>query len=179
MVWHWFNVLMLRKVKHSVTLQLTIKKNMSQCFSVAHTVADVEADTRMILNALNFDTKFREMGKSGRTIIRTSNTNVIVLCVHYYKHMTHTSELWLQMGNISSVKDGRRFLPIHQLCACLSPTICKLLPAVHALTGCDTTSSLFGVGKQTVYKTLKDTHDYFSGLQSFGNIDKDEALVWA
>jgi hypothetical protein len=34
--------------------------------------------------------------------------------------MTNTSELWVQMGNVSSVKDGCRFLPIHELCSSLS-----------------------------------------------------------
>ena len=57
-----------------------------------------------------------------------------------------------------------------------SPTMClsflNNLPAINAFTGCDITPSVFGLSKQTVDKTLKD-----SGLQSFGNIDKDEALV--
>jgi hypothetical protein len=33
------------------------------------------------------------------------------------------------------------------------------LPAVHALTGCETISSFFGIGKKTVLKTLKDNID--------------------
>ena len=36
MVWHWFNVLILRKVKHSVTLQLTIKTYVLMNFYNAH-----------------------------------------------------------------------------------------------------------------------------------------------
>ena len=102
-----------------------------------------KADTRMILHDLYSDMKLRETGKNGRFILWRSNTDVIVLCVHYFKQMINTRELWVQMGNISSVKDGRRFLPIHQLCASLSTTICTVLLAVHALTGCDTTSSFF------------------------------------
>ncbi|CAC5418200.1 E3.2.1.4 [Mytilus coruscus] len=149
---------------------------------------------RPILNALNFDTKFGEMGKSGRTIIRTSNTNMIVLCVHYYTYMTHTSELWVQMGNISSVKDGRRFSPIHQLCVCLSQTICKLLPAVHALTGCDTTSSLFGEDvlfryKNQLFFSQGDDTKYnydevleksilFYAAQRSGKLPADNPIPW-
>ena len=64
-----------------------------------------EADTRMILHALYSDIKLREMRKNGRIIIWRPYTDVIVLCVHYFKQMTNTSELWVQMDNISSVKD--------------------------------------------------------------------------
>jgi hypothetical protein len=47
----------------------------------------------------------------GRIIIKTSDTDVIVLCIYFDKQMTNISELWVQMGNVSSVKDGRKFLP--------------------------------------------------------------------
>ena len=72
-----------------------------------------EADTRMILQALHADKKLKEMEKKGRITIKTSDTDVIVLCVHYFPQMTNTTKLWVQIGNASSVKDGRRFFPIH------------------------------------------------------------------
>ena len=43
------------------------------------------------------------MGRQGRIIIKTSDTDVIVLCIYFYKQMTNTSELWVQMGNVSIV----------------------------------------------------------------------------
>jgi hypothetical protein len=58
-------------------------------------------------------------------IIKTSDADVI----YFDKQMTNTSELWVQMGNVSSVNDGRR-----------------VLPGAHALSGCNTTSSFFGNG---------------------------------
>ena len=79
-----------------------------------------EADTRMILQALHADKRLKELGKQGRIIIKTSDTDVIVLCIYFDKQMTNISELWVQMGNVSSVKDGRKFLPIHELCSYLS-----------------------------------------------------------
>ncbi|KAK7485546.1 hypothetical protein BaRGS_00023234 [Batillaria attramentaria] len=33
---------------------------------------------------------------------------------------------------------------------------CKMLPFIHALTGCDTTSRLFGVGKGAAFKKVRD-----------------------
>lgn len=80
---------------------------------------------------------FREMGKSSIIIIRTSDTDVIVLCVHFDKQMTHISDMLVQMRNIDSIKNGRNSLHMYQLCAFLSITFCKLLSSVYALTGCD------------------------------------------
>jgi hypothetical protein len=54
------------------------------------------------------------------------------------------------MGNVSSVKDGRR-----------------VLPGAHALSGCNTTSSLFGNGKRLVYKILKDAASDFHDLDNW------------
>jgi hypothetical protein len=40
--------------------------------------------------------------------------------------------------------------------------VCEILPAVHVLTGCDTTSSFFGIGKKSMLKALKETPNQFS-----------------
>ena len=78
------------------------------------------------------------------------------------------------MGNVISVKDGRRCLPIHELCSSLSEITCRVLPTAHALSGCDNTSSFFGIGKKSVYKILKapDFHD----LDNLGDPDKDVVI---
>jgi hypothetical protein len=42
------------------------------------------------------------LGKQDRIIIKTSDTDVIVLCIYFDKQMTNTSELWVR------VKDGQK-----------------------------------------------------------------------
>ena len=74
------------------------------------------------------------MGKQGSIIIKTSDTDVIVLCIYYDTQMINTSELWVQMGNVISVTDGRRFLPIHELCSSLSEITRRVPPGAHALS---------------------------------------------
>ena len=130
----------------------------------------------MILRALHADKRLKELGKQGMIIIKTSDVDVIVLCIYFDKQMTNTSELWVQMGNVSSVKDGRRFLPIHELCSLLSEITCRVLPGVHALSGCNTASSFFGNGKKLVYKILKDAASDFHDLDNLGDPDKDVAI---
>jgi hypothetical protein len=46
-----------------------------------------------------------------------------------------------------------------------------------ALSGCDTTSSFFGIGKKSVYKQLKDATPDFHDLENLGDPDKDVAIL--
>ena len=47
-------------------------------------------------------------------------------------------ELWL----ICNSGMRRVILPLHDICSALGNNLIKCLPAVHALTGCDTTSKI-------------------------------------
>jgi hypothetical protein len=85
----------------------------------------------------------------------------LVLYVHYFPKMKNTSELWFQTGLIMSTKDCRCYIPVHELCRSLSSVVCEIL---HALSGCDTTSSFFGIGKKSMFKALKETPNQFSDL---------------
>lgn len=70
------------------------------------------------------------------------------------------------MGSVTSIKDGRRYIPVHDLCSSLSSITCEILPAVHALTGCDTTSAIFGIGKKSVFKLIKSSSAELSDIHS-------------
>jgi hypothetical protein len=79
--------------------------------------------------------------------------------------MKNTSELdWFQTGLITSTNDCRRYIPVHELCKSLSSVVCEILPADHALTGCNTTSSFFDIGKNSMFKALKEPPNQFSDL---------------
>ena len=51
---------------------------------------------------------------------------------------------------------------------------CNILPAAHAITRCDSTSSLFGIGKRTVFKVLKDSPENFRDLSTLADCDTDQ-----
>ena len=70
-------------------------------------------------------------------------TDVLVLYVHWFPQIQHTEELWLYMGTVSAGKDGIRYIPVNDLCSSLSNITCQILPSLHALTGCDSTSAFF------------------------------------
>ena len=91
-------------------------------------------------------------------------TDVLVLCVLYVPQMQHTEELWLCMGTVSGGNDSRRYISVHDLCSSLSNITCQILPSLHALTGCDTTSGFFRIGKKYVYKILKTSPEKLSDM---------------
>jgi hypothetical protein len=119
-----------------------------------------------MFHALYSDKLYQENNVQGRIVVKSPDTDVLVLLVlvHYFQNMKNTSELWFQTGLITSTKDYRRYIPIHELCKSLSFVVCEILPAAYALTGCDTTSSFFGIGKNSIFKALEDPPNQFSDL---------------
>ena len=101
---------------------------------------------------------------------------MLVLTVHYFPKLKSTEELWIQTGVITSTSDLRRFIAVHSICHSVSPTFSSILPAVHALTGCDSTSALFGIGKKSVFKAIYDHPDDFSDLLTLNSEDDASAL---
>ena len=104
-----------------------------------------EADTRMLLHAKHAASERQEVN----IVIQSPDTDVLVLCAAHFNSIA-PKELWFRTG----LKDHLRFIPIHEVCQQLSGRILKSLPAFHALTGCDTTSALSGIGKKKPWKVL-------------------------
>jgi hypothetical protein len=52
----------------------------------------------MLLHAIHTDKAFAESGVKGRIIIKSPDTDVLILCVHYFSKLQHTQELWFQTG---------------------------------------------------------------------------------
>jgi hypothetical protein len=113
-----------------------------------------EADTRMILHAMHANRAFADLNAKGTVVIKSSDTDVLVLALHYFPQMDHIDQMWIETGVITAATDLRRYIPVHQLCGTLSSEFCQILPAAHALTGCDSVSSFFWIGKKTVFKVL-------------------------
>ena len=69
------------------------------------------------------------------------------------------------------------FIPVHSICSILNPVfVCNILPAAHAITRCDSTSSLFGIGKRTFFKVLKDSPENFRDLSTLADCDTDTSI---
>lgn len=58
----------------------------------------------------------------------------------------------------------------------LDDTICKCLPSLHVLTGCDTTNALFKIGKKTAFDILLKNSGTFKDLEELPNVSTTEAI---
>ena len=69
----------------------------------------------------------------GSTIVtQTDDTDSLVIALGY-KHFFTTLEIWLEAG--VQGKNHLRFINISSIYSELGETLCKALPAYHALTG--------------------------------------------
>ena len=139
-----------------------------------------EADTRMIFHAVKADLSFKENSVKGKVIIKSKDTDVFVLAIHYQPQMKNVKELWIECGTTTANKNSHRFIPVHEICEKMFPTFCKILPSVHSLSGCDSTLSFLGIGKKAVSKLLKTKgSDSFEKLALMDGQYKDEVQTAA
>ena len=96
-----------------------------------------EADTRLLLHA-----KYASTPET-RIVIHSPDTDVLVLSAAHFDRLG-SKELWFRTG----AKDLLRLIPVHKVSQAQGPTMCDALPALHALTGCDSTSSLQALGRR-------------------------------
>ena len=94
-----------------------------------------EADLRFPMHAL-------ESARAGhkKCVVISNDTDVIVALLFHYNifHQEGLEELWVKAG----IGNSTRFIPLHILHQKLGPSLSKVLPAVHSLTGSDITSKV-------------------------------------
>ena len=114
-----------------------------------------EADTRMIFHA-------SAAARSGfeRVVVNSPDTDVLVLLVHFACLIG--CEVWLRLPK------GGRLYAAHYIARSLGATLCQVLPAFHAITGCDTTSCLVRQGKVKPWEMLKTNITLYSVVGDLG-----------
>ena len=126
------------------------------------------------------ETNAPELLFSGRVIIKTPDTDVLVLAFHYYPQMDRVKEFMIETGTVTRTTDLQRFIPVYDICHSQSSLFLKVLPAIHALTGCDSTSGFFQYRKKFVYKTISEKGvDPFAELVFLGGDDENTSIVGA
>ena len=103
--------------------------------------ADADADLPITLAAL-------DCAKQKPTFVIGEDTDILILLCHHTKERPHGIYFLSAKSTCSRVWD------IDATVRSLGPETCHLLPFVHALCGCDTTSRLFGVSKATALKKV-------------------------
>ena len=101
--------------------------------------------------------------KCATTIIGEDTDILVLLCFHwelasfpiYFQSEIKRSSKHISVWNINGIKTD------------LGPSVCEVLPFVHAILGCDTTSRIFGIGKGTPLKKLKSDPNFKKQAEIF------------
>ena len=120
-----------------------------------------EADTRIILHMLNIIKK--ESDKEIPIIIRSPDTDVLILLIHFCTEINHKIYFDTGFGN------KRRLISINNILDKLGKEFSKCLVGFHAFTGCDTTSSFIRKGKVRPFKLLQSTSSFWHAFQNLGD----------
>ena len=122
-----------------------------------------EADTRMIFHAV-----FASSCGLKTIVVRSPDTDVLVLLLHHRPSIKAT-KLYFWTGRCGANTDETRFVPAHKLFELLTQEQHEILLSVYCLTGCDTCSSFYSIGKKTAFKAFMQNADIFQGLSLLGN----------
>ena len=125
-----------------------------------------EADTRLLLHAA-------DCAKLGHTavMLRTVDTDVVVIAVAMFQHLT-LQELWIAFG----MGKYFRYIAVHEIMQVLGPEKSRALPAFHAFTGCDQTSSFAGRGKATAWGTWNLYNDATLAFAALSSVPTNKTI---
>ena len=129
-----------------------------------------EADTIMVLQML-------AMVEAGYTQIEiiSDDTDVFILLLHHFnvndlRKRLPKVDVWMNATSLSS-----KSVSISQTLASLPNNVSTNILEAHCLSGCDTISQMFSIGKKKVIKTLNSPLNFH--LQHLG--DTDPNLQWS
>lgn len=120
-----------------------------------------EADTRLVLHAVNLSSQH------SRIFVKCDDTDVLVILLYYWSRGMLSTEVFMHCGHSGQDTTRERYIPIHEIARKLGPSVCNILPAVHALSGCDSTCAIYRMGKRTAYSVLTENADALQGLAEF------------
>ncbi len=80
-------------------------------------------------------------------VVVATDTDVLVLLTYAYNEVKPT-EHWVMRI------DKEKYVYVNNVCNHYGSEVCKALPAYHSITGCDTTSFPFNVGKVKPFKNM-------------------------
>ena len=98
-------------------------------------------------------------------VLWSVDSDVAAMCPMYCK-LLGLEELFFKTG----VKQKARYIPMHQVAVNLQQSgMCMALPALHAFSGCDSTSAFFGMGKRRWFDTAATHPELIEGFKGLGN----------
>ena len=153
---------------HKVTPKMCMKLTKDSATWIPSLQCECEeADDRIMKHIENcVSTDFVE-----RVMIASADTDVMISALYHFKMCYQKGglkELWIIKDTRSSVK----YIPLHKMIENMDDLLVNILPAVHSLTGCDTTSKI-----GTKLMALKTARHSGKLLEDFGVAPLDEEMI--
>ena len=131
-----------------------------------------EADTRLFFHLASLP----EVQSTERNVvIRSNDTDVLVIALGQASVIK--DNVWLEIGYASD--NSLEYVNINQLIDHFGMTLCRSLPAFHAITGCDPIPALSGRGKVKPFKWLMKSVEYQQAFIDLGMYGESEGVISA
>lgn len=101
---------------------------------------------------------------------------LVLLCLH---EDVKSQPLFFKSEKKQTAKKNHKVWHINRLKSVMGPELCLLLPFVHAVSGCDTTSRLYGVGKGAALPKLRSDSAFKEAAYVFIRQSSLEEIVAA
>ena len=88
---------------------------------------------------------------NSKILIKTVDSDVVIIAISVYHHITNLRELWVALGKGKDLK----YIAVHRIASNLGVMSASVLSFFHSLSDCDTTSSIFGKSPKTFYDAWK------------------------
>ena len=137
------------KNRYMLKIPLTITAGSSEWLITRNQVLQLpscnhhEADTRIIHHA---------MQSTLPTVVVASDTDIFILLLYAIQQQKESGE----PKNVHMRIDAGRYVNVRAVANGLPDDVLKNLPAYHSITGCDTTSYPFKVGKVKPLKNMNE-----------------------
>ena len=99
-----------------------------------------------------------------KILIRTVDSDVVALAIAFFRKL-QLDELWVAYGS----GNNYRVIPTHEIAISLGVRKSIVLPAFHAITGCDVTSAFAGRGKKTCWDVWTVFPELTAALHAISN----------
>ena len=105
-----------------------------------------ETDTRILLQL-----KYSARHDNDTAVVVSPDTDVFVLLIHHFPSLG-ASRLFFKTGRRQLHCNQTRYIPVHEIVKALSIQQKTILLSIYCLTGCDTCSAFYSIGKITAFK---------------------------
>lgn len=143
----------------NVCHQLTLKDGIMSVKEVESLTCDhEEADTRLLLHA-----KHAWSELYNKIIIQSPDTDVAIISLSIMAKLPSA-----KMYFLTGTKDRQRMLDLQAIGSALGPSVTEALIGLHTFTGCDSTSSFYGKGKEKPLNIMSGNAEYISAFVALG-----------